>query len=258
LFLRIFATDAWPGLVASPVFGTAMQTSFDKSKIKVLLLEGIHANAQATLAAAGYRNVTALDHALSGAELEQVLASHHMLGIRSRTQLTAPMLQHAQRLMAVGCFCIGTNQVDVDAAASLAIPVFNAPFSNTRSVAELVLAEAILLLRGVPERSMQMHAGNWQKSAKGSFEVRGKTLGIVGYGNIGAQLGVLGEALGMQVQPAPANQESPTNTTKQWLRGNRVCSGACASPSLCTRDTPASNSTSDSNTRGSRCARTAR
>ena len=177
-----------------------MQTSFDKSKIKVLLLEGIHDNAQATLAAAGYRNVTALDHALSGAELEQVLASHHMLGIRSRTQLTAPMLQHAQRLMAVGCFCIGTNQVDVDAAASLAIPVFNAPFSNTRSVAELVLAEAILLLRGVPERSMQMHAGNWQKSAKGSFEVRGKTLGIVGYGNIGAQLGVLGEALGMQVR----------------------------------------------------------
>jgi D-3-phosphoglycerate dehydrogenase len=175
------------------------KTSFDKSRIKVLLLEGVHPSAVETLEADGYRNLTRLEHALQGEELARALADVHMLGIRSRTQLSAEIVAEAPRLMAVGCFCIGTNQVDLAAATRAGVPVFNAPFSNTRSVAELVLAEAILLLRGVSQKSMQMHRGSWQKSAKSSYEVRGKTLGVVGYGNIGSQLGVLAEGLGMQV-----------------------------------------------------------
>ena len=174
-------------------------TSFDKKRIKVLLLEGVHQSAVDALQAAGYENLTRLDHALQGDELAEALASAHMLGIRSRTQLTAEVLSRAPRLMAVGCFCIGTNQVNLDAAMKAGVPVFNAPYSNTRSVAELVLAEAILLLRGVPAKTAQMHEGVWQKSAKSSFEVRGKTLGVIGYGNIGSQLGVLAESLGMKV-----------------------------------------------------------
>ncbi len=174
-------------------------TSFDKDKIRVLLLEGVHPSAAANLESAGYRNVTALGHALQGEALAAAVADVHMLGIRSRTQLDAQALAAARRLMAVGCFCIGTNQVDLTAATAAGVPVFNAPFSNTRSVAELVLAEAILLLRGVPEKSALMHCGAWQKSARSAFEVRGKTLGVIGYGNIGAQLGVLAEGLGMNV-----------------------------------------------------------
>ena len=175
------------------------QTSFDKDRIKILLLEGVHASALRNLETAGYHNVTALSHALQGDALAEALADVHMLGIRSRTQLDARALAQARRLIAVGCFCIGTNQVDLDAATAAGVPVFNAPFSNTRSVAELVLAEAILLLRGIPEKSTRMHRGEWQKSARAAFEVRGKTLGVVGYGNIGAQLGVLAEGLGMHV-----------------------------------------------------------
>ncbi len=174
-------------------------TSFDKERIRILLLEGVHPSATASLHAAGYHNVTALGEALQGEDLARALADVHMLGIRSRTQLDAEALAAARRLIAVGCFCIGTNQVDLDAAARAGVPVFNAPFSNTRSVAELVLAEAILLLRGVPEKSTRMHQGIWTKSARSSFEVRGKTLGVIGYGNIGAQLGVLAEGLGMHV-----------------------------------------------------------
>jgi D-3-phosphoglycerate dehydrogenase len=175
------------------------KTSFDKDKIRILLLEGIHPSAEENLAQAGYRNVTALKQALQGEELADALKDAHMLGIRSRTQLDADVLARAPRLMAVGCFCIGTNQVALDTATAAGVPVFNAPYSNTRSVAELVLAEAILLLRGVPRRTMQMHQGLWQKSARASFETRGKTLGVIGYGNIGAQLGVLAESLGMKV-----------------------------------------------------------
>lgn len=174
-------------------------TSFDKDRIRILLLEGVHASAGANLEAAGYTNVTRLGHALQGEELARAIADVHMLGIRSRTPLDAGALEHARRLIAVGCFCIGTNQVDLGAATRAGVPVFNAPFSNTRSVAELVLAEAVLLLRGVPEKSTRMHRGEWHKSARSSFEVRGKTLGVVGYGNIGAQLGVLAEGLGMKV-----------------------------------------------------------
>ncbi|MEM1230160.1 MAG: phosphoglycerate dehydrogenase [Pseudomonadota bacterium] len=176
------------------------QMSLAKDKIGVLLLEGIHASAVAQLKADGYRNVRQLDHALQGDALAEALAGVHILGIRSRTQLTAGIIEQAPRLMGVGCFCIGTNQVDLDAARSRGIPVFNAPYSNTRSVAELVLAQMVLLLRRVPERSMAMHRGEWNKSAAGSFEARGKTLGVVGYGNIGAQLGVLAEAIGMKVR----------------------------------------------------------
>ena len=175
------------------------QTSFDRDKIRILLLEGVHPSAVDHLRQAGYGNVTALAHALQGDELAAALDDVHMLGIRSRTQLDAAAIAAARRLVAVGCFCIGTNQVDLAAATRAGVPVFNAPFSNTRSVAELVLAEAILLLRGVPAKSMAMHRGEWQKTAKSSYEVRGKTLGVVGYGNIGAQLGVLAEGLGMQV-----------------------------------------------------------
>ena len=150
-------------------------TSFDRAKIKVLLLEGIHPSAEQVLKEAGYTNLVQMASALQGAELKEALRDSHMVGIRSRTQLTADALEGADRLIAVGCFCIGTNQVALDAATSRGVPVFNAPYSNTRSVAELVLAEAILLLRGVPAKTMGMHQGVWQKNARGSFEVRGKT-----------------------------------------------------------------------------------
>ena len=175
------------------------KTSLDKSQIKFLLLEGIHPSAVKVLNAAGYSNIESLTGALEGDDLKAKIADAHFVGIRSRTQLTADVFAHAHKLAAVGCFCIGTNQVDLDAARERGIAVFNAPFSNTRSVAELVLAEAILLLRGVPEKSAAAHRGGWLKSAENSFEIRGKTLGIVGYGSIGTQLSVLAEAFGMQV-----------------------------------------------------------
>ena len=175
------------------------KTSTDKNKIKFLLLEGIHPSAVKVLQAAGYTQIENLAGALSDAELKSKITDVHFVGIRSRTQLTAGVFAHASKLAAVGCFCIGTNQVDLNAARERGIAVFNAPFSNTRSVAELVLAEAILLLRGIPEKSAVAHRGGWLKSAENSFEIRGKTLGIVGYGSIGTQLSVLAEALGMQV-----------------------------------------------------------
>ncbi len=175
------------------------KTSTDKNKIKFLLLEGIHPSAVQVLQAAGYTQIENLAGALSDAELKSKITDVHFVGIRSRTQLTAGVFAHASKLAAVGCFCIGTNQVDLNAARERGIAVFNAPFSNTRSVAELVLAEAILLLRGIPEKSAVAHRGGWLKSAENSFEIRGKTLGIVGYGSIGTQLSVLAEALGMQV-----------------------------------------------------------
>ncbi|MEX6501989.1 phosphoglycerate dehydrogenase [Pseudomonas zhanjiangensis] len=175
------------------------KTSLDKSKIKFLLLEGVHQNAVDTLKAAGYTNIEYLTGSLPEAELKERIADAHFIGIRSRTQLTAEIFDCASKLVAVGCFCIGTNQVDLDAARERGIAVFNAPYSNTRSVAELVLAEAILLLRGIPEKNASCHRGGWIKSAANSFEIRGKKLGIVGYGSIGTQLSVMAEALGMQV-----------------------------------------------------------
>lgn len=175
------------------------QTSLDKSKIKFLLLEGVHPSAIDTLQASGYTNIVCHPKALPESQLLEEIADAHFVGIRSRTQLNAKVLGHASKLISIGCFCIGTNQVDLAAATERGIVVFNAPFSNTRSVAELVIAEAILLLRGVAEKNAKAHRGIWQKSASGSFEIRGKQLGIIGYGSIGMQLGVIAESLGMQV-----------------------------------------------------------
>jgi D-3-phosphoglycerate dehydrogenase / 2-oxoglutarate reductase len=175
------------------------KTSLDKSKIKILLLEGIHPSAVEAFRADGYTRIEAHQKALSEARLQASLRDTYFAGIRSATQLTARVLEHAPRLTGIGCFCIGTNQVDLDAAQQRGIPVFNAPFSNTRSVAELVLAEVILLMRGIPYRNAMAHRGGWVKTASGAHEVRSKCLGIVGYGHIGTQVGVLAEALGMQV-----------------------------------------------------------
>jgi D-3-phosphoglycerate dehydrogenase len=176
-----------------------IKTSTDKNKIKFLFLEGIHPSAVQVLNAAGYTNIESLAGALPEDELKAKIADVHFIGIRSRSMLTADVFAHATKLAAVGCFCIGTNQVDLNAARVRGIAVFNAPYSNTRSVAELVLAEAILLLRGVPEKSAVAHRGGWLKSAENAYEIRGKTLGIIGYGSIGTQLSVLAEALGMKV-----------------------------------------------------------
>lgn len=173
--------------------------SLPKDKIRFLLLEGVHQNAIDTLKAAGYSNIDYHKTALEGDALKAAVKDAHFIGIRSRTQLTEEIFEAANKLIAVGCFCIGTNQVNLNAAMIRGVPVFNAPYSNTRSVAELVLAEAILLLRRVPEKSKDTHAGGWNKSAEGSFETRGKTLGIVGYGSIGSQLSVLAESMGMKV-----------------------------------------------------------
>ena len=175
------------------------KTSLDKSKIKFLLLEGVHQSAVDTLKAAGYTNIDYHTGSLPEEQLKEAIADAHFIGVRSRTQLTADVLQHGKKLVAIGCFCIGTNQVDLDTAREMGIAVFNAPYSNTRSVAELVLAQAILLLRGIPEKNAVAHRGGWLKSATDSYEIRGKKLGIIGYGSIGTQLSVLAEGLGMQV-----------------------------------------------------------
>ncbi len=175
------------------------KVSLDKNKIKIVLLEGVHQNALDVLHASGYTNIDYHKKALEGDQLKEAVADAHFVGIRSRTQLTAEVLESARKLVAVGCFCIGTNQVDLQAAKRLGVPVFNAPFSNTRSVAELVLAELILLMRRIPAANAEVHRGEWVKSAVGSHEVRGKKLGIVGYGHIGTQLSVLAEALGMEI-----------------------------------------------------------
>lgn len=176
-----------------------MKTSFPRQDIRVLLLEGVSQNAVNIFEQAGYSQIEYHPKSLPEDELKARVAEAHIVGIRSRSQLTADVLHDAKRLLAVGCFCIGTNQVDLDAARQLGVPVFNAPYSNTRSVAELVLAEAVMLLRGIPQKNAQCHRGGWFKSASGSYEARGKTLGVIGYGHIGTQIGVLAESLGMAV-----------------------------------------------------------
>ena len=173
--------------------------SLPKDKIRILLLEGVNDSAVAIMKAAGYSSVERLPKALDGDALLEAVKGVHIIGIRSRTQITAEVLEAADRLIAVGCFNVGTNQVDLDAASRLGIPVFNAPFSNTRSVAELVIGEIVMLLRRIVPRSNAAHTGGWDKSATDSHEVRGKTLGIIGYGNIGSQLSYLAEAMGMRV-----------------------------------------------------------
>lgn len=175
-----------------------MNVSYPKEKIRIVLLEGIHARARELFGAEGF-DVVAQPKAAEGEGLVRLVRGAHVLGIRSKTGVTAAALAAAPRLLAVGCFCIGTNQVDVGAACGRGVPVFNSPFSNTRSVAELTIAETVALLRQVTEKSRLLHAGAWAKSAAGARETRGKTLGIVGYGHIGSQVSVLAEALGMRV-----------------------------------------------------------
>ncbi|GBQ07693.1 phosphoglycerate dehydrogenase [Saccharibacter floricola] len=178
---------------------SSRRLSLPKNKIRILLLEGIHDSAVNYLERHGYAQVTRLKGALEGDALKEALQGVHMVGIRSRTRLTADIINSANRLMTIGCFCIGTNQVDLDAARMAGIPVFNAPFSNTRSVAELVMGEIVMLLRRIPSRSDACHQGGWEKSAINAWEVRGKTIGIVGYGSIGSQLSVLAESFGLTV-----------------------------------------------------------
>ena len=206
------------------------QTSLDKTKIKFLMLEGIHDSAIEALARVGYTHVVCHPKALPEERLLEEIADAHFVGIRSRTQLTEKVLAQAPKLVAIGCFCIGTNQVDLGAAARMGIPVFNAPFSNTRSVAELVIAEMVLLLRRIPERTAAAHRGEWQKTANGSYECRGKTLGVVGYGNIGMQVGVLAESLGMRViyfdikSKLPIGNAQPVPTLDALLKESHVLS----------------------------------
>lgn len=189
--------------------------SVAKERIKFVLLEGVHQNAIDVLQQAGYSNIVVHKTALEGQQLLEAIADAHFIGIRSRTQLTADVLKHAHKLIAIGCFCIGTNQVDLEAAQQLGIPVFNAPFSNTRSVAELVLGQIILLMRNAIQANAEVHKGIWNKSATWSNEVRGKTLGIVGYGHIGSQLSVLAEGLGMRVQFYDLENKLPLGNAKQ-------------------------------------------
>ncbi len=175
------------------------KVSLEKDKIKFLLVEGVHPSAVDNLKRAGYTNIEYHKGALDAAALKASARDAHFIGIRSRTHLTEDIFAAAEKLVAVGCFCIGTNQVDLKAALKKGVPVFNAPFSNTRSVAELVLGEMLLMIRGVPEANAKAHRGQWNKQASGSYEARGKKLGIIGYGHIGTQLSILAEGLGMQV-----------------------------------------------------------
>ncbi len=191
------------------------KVSLDKSKIKFVLLEGVHQNAVDVLKNAGYTNIEYHKKALDGQELIDTIKDAHFLGIRSRTFLTDEVLQQAQKLIAVGCFCIGTNQVDLESAKRRGIPVFNAPFSNTRSVAELVLGEIIVLMRQVPKANAEVHRGIWNKSAAGSNEVRGKKLGIIGYGHIGSQLSIIAESIGMQVYFYDIENKLPLGNAQQ-------------------------------------------
>ncbi|MCK9140535.1 phosphoglycerate dehydrogenase [Haemophilus influenzae] len=191
------------------------KVSLDKSKIKFVLFEGVHQSALDTLHAAGYSNIDYYKKALDGDELKEAIKDAHFIGLRSRTHLTAKMIEVAPKLIAVGCFCIGTNQVDLNAAKARGIPVFNAPFSNTRSVAELVLGEILLLMRNVPQANAEVHRGVWNKSATGSYEVRGKKLGIIGYGHIGSQLSIIAESLGMDVYFYDIENKLPLGNAKQ-------------------------------------------
>ncbi len=202
------------------------QQSLEKSKIRFLLLEGVHPSAVETLQRAGYHNIELHQKALPPEELKIAIADAHFVGIRSRSQLTAEIFEAAKKLVAVGCFCIGTNQVDLQAATRKGVAVFNAPFSNTRSVAELVIAEAILLLRGIAEKNAAAHRGVWLKSAANSFEIRGKTLGIIGYGNIGMQLGVIAEGLGMQVRFYDVVSKLPLGNARQVASLEELLAGS--------------------------------
>ncbi|MEQ1886939.1 MAG: phosphoglycerate dehydrogenase [Bryobacteraceae bacterium] len=176
-----------------------METSLAKNKMKIVLLEGVHQSALDAFRNDGYTDIDYYEKSLPEPQLIEAVRDAYLVGIRSATNLSASVFESATKLIAAGCFCIGTNQVDLESAQKRGVAVFNAPFSNTRSVAELVLAELVFLLRGITQRNAAAHRGEWQKTATGSREARGKTLGIIGYGHIGTQVGVLAEALGMQV-----------------------------------------------------------
>jgi D-3-phosphoglycerate dehydrogenase len=175
------------------------KTSYPKDKIKILFLENISDAAIKVFRDAGYTDIKKVGGALTEDQLIEQVKNVHLLGIRSKTQVTEKVIKHATKLQAIGCFCIGTNQVNLQAARKKGVVVFNAPYSNTRSVAELVIGASIILIRKILDKNSAAHKGVWQKDAKGSFELRGKTLGIIGYGNIGSQVSVLAEALGMKV-----------------------------------------------------------
>ena len=192
-----------------------MKISLEKSKIKILLLEGVHESAIEAFEQQGYTNIELYPGSLSQEDLIKKISDIHILGIRSRTQVNAEVMAAARKLIAIGCFCIGTNQVSLIEALKKGTAVFNAPFSNTRSVAELVIAEAILLLRGIPEKNIKAHRGEWQKTAKDSYEIRGKTLGIIGYGNIGSQVSVLAESIGMKVRFYDTVNKLPLGNAEQ-------------------------------------------
>ncbi|MCC6515325.1 MAG: phosphoglycerate dehydrogenase [Chitinophagales bacterium] len=177
----------------------AKEVSFPKEKIKILLLEGLHQSAFNEFNKKGYTSIDSYKEAMTERELLDCIENYHIIGIRSKTNLTAAVLEKAKKLMTIGCFCIGTNQVDLKKACELGIPVFNSPYSNTRSVAELIIGNAIMLLRGIPQKNKFMHDGNWQKTATRSYELRGKTIGIIGYGHIGTQVSVLAESMGLKV-----------------------------------------------------------
>ncbi|NVK20259.1 MAG: phosphoglycerate dehydrogenase [Methylocystaceae bacterium] len=204
--------------------------SLSKDKIRILLLEGVHENAIRVFEQAGYSNIEFHKKALDEDVLKEKIKDAHIVGIRSRTQLTDSVINAAEKLFSVGCFCIGTNQVDLRSALSKGVPVFNAPYSNTRSVAELVLGEAIMLMRGIPAKSTSCHEGGWMKSATGSYEVRGKTLGIIGYGHIGSQLSILAEALGFNVifydivNKLPLGNATPCDSMDQLLQTSDIVS----------------------------------
>ncbi|SCA57076.1 D-3-phosphoglycerate dehydrogenase [Candidatus Terasakiella magnetica] len=204
--------------------------SLAKDKIRILLLEGVHENAVRVFENAGYSNIEFHKKALDEDVLKEKIKDAHIVGIRSRTQLTEEVINSAEKLFSVGCFCIGTNQVSLRTALTKGVPVFNAPYSNTRSVAELVLGEAIMLMRGIPAKSESCHAGGWMKSATGSYEVRGKTLGIIGYGHIGSQLSILAEAVGLKVvyfdvvNKLPLGNATPCESMDQLLQMSDIVS----------------------------------
>lgn len=190
-------------------------TSYPKNKIKILLLESISDAAVAELRGSGYADVKKLNGAMSEADLMRAVKGVHLLGIRSKTQITKNVLEAADKLLAIGCFCIGVNQVDLQAATRKGVAVFNAPHANTRSVAELIIGLSVMLIRKIPDKNAAAHAGVWFKDAKGSFELRGKTLGIIGYGNIGSQVSIMAEALGMHVCYYDVSTKLPHGNAKQ-------------------------------------------
>ncbi len=191
------------------------ELSYPKNKLNILLLEGVSKSAVDIFKKNGYKNIKYLDKALDDDELIKEIKKAHFIGIRSRTQLTAKILKHAEKLLSVGCFCIGVNQVNIDHCRKMGVPVFNAPHSNTRSVAELVLAEMVALYRGLVDKNEAAHKGEWLKSAVNSYEVRGKTLGIIGYGHIGSQLSILAEAFGIRVIYYDRVPKLPMGNAKQ-------------------------------------------